>query len=453
MRRRSASAVALWLMFLVVGPAQAHDIPNAQVDRSTQATLRPGQLEIDYEVSLAELTLTQDLRALTGSLPGSDRQTWFARYGKVTGPLNAKGFLIAVDGRPVRLSVHGYDLAVEEHPRYTFHFVAEVPEHGRLVIHDTNYAASEGTSRLALRGADGVTIQGNDLPGDVREIPIRPVWQLSDAEERRTKQLEVTYRSAGEPVALGPPVQRSSKPSRHSLAPPPTSRSRPLLSTRSRLSGLLDHPSTGSWLGIWLVALLLGSAHAIQPGHGKTLVAATAVGESGGWLAALALALIVTVAHMSGVLAVAFGLWATRSTRYQEINTVLAQVAGFAIAAIGLWRLGRHLGRHGEHPSGDAAAPLPGRSLLTLGLAGGLVPCWDAVLLIILAEAIGRLRLGLVLLAAFSLGMALVLVMVGLAAAHVRSVAVNAQQGSVWERRFGLTGGLALTAIGLLMMA
>ena len=52
------------------------------------------------------------------------------------------------------------------------------------------------------------------------------------------------------------------------------------------------------------------------------------------------------------------------------------------------------------------ALPLCTYAAMALGLAGGLVPCWDAVLLIVLAEALGRLRLGLVLLAAFSLGMA-----------------------------------------------
>ena len=72
-------------------------------------------------MSLTELTLTQDLRSLIGSLPGGDRSEWLNRYGTVTGPLNAKGFLVSCDGRPVELSFRGFDLKVEEHPRYTFH--------------------------------------------------------------------------------------------------------------------------------------------------------------------------------------------------------------------------------------------------------------------------------------------------------------------------------------------
>ena len=63
--------------------APAHDIPDARVDRSIQATARPGRLTIDYEVGLSELTLTRDLRSLIGTLPGAERREWFAEYGRV----------------------------------------------------------------------------------------------------------------------------------------------------------------------------------------------------------------------------------------------------------------------------------------------------------------------------------------------------------------------------------
>ena len=120
------------------------------------------------------------------------------------------------------------------------------------------------------------------------------------------------------------------------------------------------------------------------------------------------------------------GLWWTQTERYGEIQLGLAHVAGGVIAAIGLWRLGRHLAGIGEHdhpvvePS-DQNALTPDRGLVGLGVAGGLVPCWDAIVLILLAEATGRLTLGIVLVLAFGLGMALVLVAVGILAGRIRS--------------------------------
>ena len=154
-------------------PIWAHDIPNERIDRSIQVSLSPGTLQIDYEVSLTELTLTQDLRRLIGSLGGADRQQWLDRYGQVTGPLNAKGLLVDAQGEPVTLAMRGFDLVVEDHPRYTFHFVGAIPSSGRLRVRDTNYVSSEGTSRLAIRGLSGVTVEGDSLPADVTQIEIR----------------------------------------------------------------------------------------------------------------------------------------------------------------------------------------------------------------------------------------------------------------------------------------
>ena len=121
------------------------------------------------------------------------------------------------------------------------------------------------------------------------------------------------------------------------------------------------------------------------------------------------------------------------------------------IAAIGLWRLGRHLGGYGEHDRNPQAKPTdPGiRDLIGLGLAGGLVPCWDAVVLILLAEAVGRLALGLALLTAFSLGMACVLVTVGVMAAQLQSFIRSRDSEGVWARRLGLLSASAITVIGL----
>ena len=437
MRRRLFTLLLLasWVL-----SAHAHDIPNAQVDRSIQVTIRPGGLLIAYEITLSELTLTQDLRALIGTLPGADRREWFDQYGKIGGPLNAKGLLVSVDGRPLALRSGGFDLSVEDHVRYTFHFEADLPERGRLAIRDTNYASGEGMSRLAVRGLSGVVVRGDDLPSDVTKIPNRRVWQLTDAEERRTRRLEVEFEPGGDITgeAPAPPAAIESR------TPPRSGR------PAEGLSRLLDRSSV-SRLGLWLIALTLGAAHAIQPGHGKSLVAAASVAGRGDWQRGVVLALVITSAHMGGVLAIATALWVTRSSRYPDINFALAHVAGFVIAAIGLWRLGRHLGGYAEHDRNPEAKPTDPslRDLIGLGLAGGLVPCWDAVVLILLAEAVGRLALGLALLTAFSLGMACVLVTVGVMAAQLQSFVRRQDSDGVWARRLGLLSASAITVIGL----
>ncbi len=143
------------LGFVLPDSSPGHDIPNERVDRSIQIVLRPKELRLEYEVSLAELTLATDLRRLVGTVPGSDREALYRRYGTETAPLESRGFLVSVDGRAIDLKVDGFDLVVEEHPRFLFHFEAAIPETGFLRLQDTNYIASEGTSRLALRGGWG----------------------------------------------------------------------------------------------------------------------------------------------------------------------------------------------------------------------------------------------------------------------------------------------------------
>ena len=222
----------------------------------------------------------------------------------------------------------------------------------------------------------------------------------------------------------------------------------------NRLSRLLDRSSGYSLLGLLVIALLLGAAHAVQPGHGKTLVAATVLGEHGSRLRGLVLALVTTLTHTGSVLLVGAGLWWTRSLRFGSIHVGMAHAAGFAIAAVGLWRLGRHLAGHGEHDGHEpSAVRWGGRGLIGLGVAGGLVPCWDAVGLILVAEAVGRLALGMVLLLAFGLGMAAVLVLVGWLAAHLQRWLEDPQREGLWEHRLGIFSGLVLTAIGMYFLA
>jgi nickel/cobalt transporter (NicO) family protein len=441
----------LWLAVFAGTPslALAHDIPNERIDRSIQVSLSPGQISVDYEVSLSELTLTQDLRRLIGTLPGAERQEWLARYGQETGPLNAKGMLVTIEGEPVLLSMRSFDLLVEEHPRYIFHLTGRIPSRGRLRVRDTNYVSSEGTSRLAIRGQAGVVVDGDSLPGDVTQIAIRPVWSLSDDEERRTKQVVVEYRAVEFTGAA--PVNRTSTESRGVM--PATKPSLPELSPtfnrQTPLFRLLDETSKASWLMLGLVSLLLGAAHAIQPGHGKTLVTAVALGPNVRFYQPAILGLTVTLAHVGSVLLIAAVLWYTGATRVGPAHQALTKVAGFVIGAAGLWRVGRSLGGYLEHEDQESPSPMiNGRSLIGLGFAGGVVPCWDAVALLLLSAAVDKLAAGIALLTAFSAGMATVLVVVGALAMKLKRATLGMEPQGRYRRALGLACGGLLTVIG-----
>jgi nickel/cobalt exporter len=110
-------------------------------------------------------------------------------------------------------------------------------------------------------------------------------------------------------------------------------------------------------------------------------------------------------------------------------------ISGLLVVGIGLWMLVRRLrGGHGHdhhhhhhghdpdhaHPAGKSVESVkePGRvrrwELIGLGVSGGIVPCPDALVVLLLGISLGRTALGLLLVAVFSLGMAVTLVGLGI---------------------------------------
>ena len=82
-------------------------------------------------------------------------------------------------------------------------------------------------------------------------------------------------------------------------------------------------------------------------------------------------------------------------------------------------------GQHGHHhhhaPPGE---PVSLWGLISLGISGGIVPCGEALALFMLAIQWQRLDLALPLLVAFSIGLASVLVLIGVGIVYARRLAI-----------------------------
>src|SRR5206468_11337625 len=79
------------------------------------------------------------------------------------------------------------------------------------------------------------------------------------------------------------------------------------------------------------------------------------------------------------------------------------------------WRQrARHDDHHHEHD-------LSARSLLAVGVSGGLLPCPSALVVLLAAISLHRIGFGLLLIVAFSAGLALTITGIGLAAVPARS--------------------------------
>ena len=195
--------------------------------------------------------------------------------------------------------------------------------------------------------------------------------------------------------------------------------------------------------------LAWGAAHAMTPGHGKAMVAAYLVGSRGTPWHAVALGLTVTATHTLGIFALGLlTLFAANRVSTEKLYPWLAAVSGLLVALVGATMLYRRLrGSHHHHHHGhdhhhhgsdhhhhddhhdydhqhDHAHPhehghehtgaVTWRQLIGLGVSGGLVPCPAALVLLLTSVSMDRVAFGLLLVLAFSLGLAGVLILVGL---------------------------------------
>src|SRR5207247_5226626 len=168
--------------------------------------------------------------------------------------------------------------------------------------------------------------------------------------------------------------------------------------------------------------------HALSPGHGKTIVAAYLVGRRGTPWHAAALGAIVTATHTIGVFAL--GLVTLALSAFivpEQLYPWLNLVSGVLVVAIGatVFRSRfRHRGRtHDHHGHAPGPGPETGpsrRSLVAVGITGGLLPCPSALVVLLAAITLHRVAFGMLLVVAFSAGLALTITGFGLAAVLAR---------------------------------
>src|ERR671922_172165 len=165
------------------------------------------------------------------------------------------------------------------------------------------------------------------------------------------------------------------------------------------------------------------------PGHGKTMVTAYLVGQRGTPRHAAILGLIVTITHTVGVFALgivtlALSQFVVPDRLYPWLNLssgLLVVGVGAAVLSARLrHRLaharGDHDHHHHHHHHDPAGEGLGWRSLIGVGVSGGLLPCPSALVVLLAAISLHRVAFGLLLIVAFSVGLALSITGVGLAA-------------------------------------
>jgi ABC-type nickel/cobalt efflux system permease component RcnA len=109
-----------------------------------------------------------------------------------------------------------------------------------------------------------------------------------------------------------------------------------------------------------------------------------------------------------------------------------------------------HVHPHGEKPEGLKA-------LVGLGVSGGIVPCPDALAILLLAASVSQFGLGLGLVLSFSLGLAGVLIGLGIVLVKMKGVLERTQgarliASPIWTRWVPLASAAIVVIIGVVML-
>ncbi|WP_400768997.1 nickel/cobalt efflux transporter [Methylosinus sporium] len=238
----------------------------------------------------------------------------------------------------------------------------------------------------------------------------------------------------------------------------------------ANLADLFRDGAANAWL-FAPTAVALGALHGLEPGHSKTMMAAFIVAVRGTVGQAILLGLSATLSHTAIVWIVALtGLYLGAHWN-AEANEPYLQIASGAlilsVAAWMTWRIWRdrprahahdhshdhahghdhdhdHSHRHAhDHAASDSASLMLDEEtmdaherahaedikrrfasrhvttgqIVVFGLTGGLIPCPASITVLLLCLQLGQMALGAALVLCFSIGLAITMVAVGVAAA------------------------------------
>ena len=534
----AAALAAIGILALTVGPVFAHPLGNFTINHYAGIRVEPARIDLDVVIDQAEIpTFTERQRIDTdgdGQVSGAEMEA----ERQVACDRLASSLTLTAGGRPLALSVQAAGLSFPAGAgglstmrlvcEYAAPLLTALAGATEVRFVDRSSPGRIGWREIVVRG-DGVTLTGDPgalgapgggishrlttYPQDLLSTPLAMTEAtvvatpggasaaapcIADAFPLATEPTATMAGFGCEPspavggsvageTATQPVTQRATQPAAAAVPGGVGGEIASLLQARDLTPPIV--------IVSLLTAMALGAAHALTPGHGKTVMAAYLVGTRGTPRHALALGLTVTLAHTIGVLLLALVVLSVSRVTPESFNHVTGIVSGVLVVGIGGWlfvsqglpavrrrlhRADRHDDDHDDHGHDhhhgpdhdqghdvnhshagvshrhlpDDGTPLTWRSLFALGLFGGLVPSVNALIILLATLATGRAAYGLVLVVAFGAGMALVLGGIGLGLLYAsrwmaRSPSSSAL-GGVLALAPAITSGI-IVAVGLLV--
>ena len=467
-------------------PASAHPMGNFSINHYARFEAQADRITLRYVLDFAELPTVaeRDAMGVSGNAPVPDAAR--LSYLRAKALTLRDGLALTIDGKPALLTVTPETLEFRPGAgglntmRLVLDLTAPLPAAGatyQVAYRDNNYAERTGWKEIVSAAGTGVAVQNSSTSGSdmSRELTVYP----ANPTLAPPQQTEATFTVV--PGGISTPSPSAAAPQPQALnTHTPQDAFTQVIARRDLTPGVM-------LLGL-LIAFVFGAFHAVGPGHGKTMVAAYLVGARGTTRHAVALGIIVTVTHTLGVFGLGFlTLFASKYVVPEKLYPILSAISGLAVFGVGAWLLvsrlrgaasnrghdqghahdhdhspdqghthdadGGHshgLGSHHHHdiPQG----PITARSLLALGISGGIVPCPSALVVLLSAVALHRVAYGMALITAFSIGLASVLIVIGLMVVSTRHLFERFPAGEGLLRRLPVASAAAITLIGIMLV-
>ncbi|GAB4119557.1 MAG: hypothetical protein Fur005_28500 [Roseiflexaceae bacterium] len=490
---RLSLVVALLLTF--TNQAEAHPLGNFTINQYSRVTVSSSTVAVAYVVDMAEIPAFQTIQQIDSNgnkqVDPTEEQAFVSEQTRGLG----QGLQLQINNVPIELKPISQKLSFPAGQgglvtlRLELAFEGARPaqtETAQLSYQVSNFAERLGWREIVVQPGDGVRLVMSDaLAATIsNELLSYPADSLSSPLDMRSVSAELALGSGtNTATTTNPATGQASSRADDQLAA--------LIATREMT------PATAG-LAL-LLAFLLGAGHALTPGHGKTVVAAYLVGSRGTAKHAIFLGLTTTITHTAGVFLLGFiTLAVSQYILPEQLYPWLELISGLLVVAIGMALIRSRLHhfrqqrqrqqpdhQHGgwfdsdhEHgpdththeyegkladwaagnattkPANIAAKPgVSWKSLLALGVSGGLIPCPSALVVLLGAIALGRVGFGMLLIVAFSAGLAAVLTALGMALVYARTFFEQLPTTGVLMRALPIASAILVTIAGCAISA
>jgi ABC-type nickel/cobalt efflux system permease component RcnA len=478
--------------FSLYARADAHPLGNFTINHLSEISLNGNRAHVRYVLDMAEIPTYAVMRERdpSGKLNSAQLSFWAREQAAAT----VSQLTLSLDGAPLPLTLA--DATAKTRPGAgglpTLYLVADyaapLPKDARalagmLAYHDATFAG-----RLGWRD---VVVAPQTEP--TRELTAYPSAMLGSPRETTDIAATLVPGHAPRPSAATAESVAATTPAVASAG----------LTRSNQLADMLVSGSRSPWFVVLtlLVAIGLGGLHALEPGHGKTLLAVSLVGARATFSQAAILAGALTVAHTAGVLALGFAIIMLKGTLVPEnIYPWITLVSGLAVAIIGARAVQRqiqarlpiaHVHEHGHdrahqhahphehHPHGHDHAhgdhghvhdhshddeaharshAIPGNKPLKFGptvlaaMSGGVAPCPAALVVLFAAISQNVLAYGLVAIVFFSIGLAGTLTGLGIGVVRGAAWLQNRPAFDRFVRFAPLVSAIVISTIGAIMV-